>query len=205
MIPLVPFLAVPAPQGLPRLPVQALPVPLFRQSTSYACGASALQAVLYYWRVYEGQESKLYPILGTTPERGTPPEGILAGAKAFGLTARMKEGADLADLRQALAAGETVILNLQAWSEPADKVRPWKDRWDDGHYVVLVGLDDAHLYVMDPSTGAGYAYLPIPEFLDRWHDYLMVAGQRREYRNLALFIKGKTPMAAAPAPLTRME
>jgi predicted double-glycine peptidase len=202
MLPLILLLAAQAP---PRLPARALPVPLFRQSTGYSCGASALQAVLYYWRVYGGQESKLYPTLGTTPERGTPPEGLVAGAKAFGLSARMQEGTELADLRRALAAGETVILNLQAWSNASAQATPWKDRWEDGHYVVLVAMDEAHLYVMDPSTGAGYAYLPIPEFLDRWHDWTTVEGQRREYRGLAIFIKGKTPLAASPAPLTRME
>ncbi len=205
MIPMPPFLAAPAPQGPPRLPAQALPVPCFRQSTGYACGAAAMQAVLAYWQVYDGQESKLYPTLGTTPERGTPPEGLLAGAKSFGLTARLKEGVELPELRQALAAGDAVILNLQAWSEASDKGTPWKDRWDDGHYVVLVGLDETYLYVMDPSTSAGYAFLPIAEFLDRWHDYATVAGKRREYHHLAIFTHGTTPRAAGVAPLTRLE
>ena len=189
----------------PRLPPRALPVPCFRQSTGYACGAAALQAVLAYWRVYDGQESKLYPLLGTTPENGTPPERLVAGARTFGLTARMQEGTELGDLRRALAEGETVILNLQAWSEAPAKGTPWKDRWEDGHYVVLVGLDETQLYAMDPSVAAGYAHLPQSEFLDRWHDYTLAGGTRREYRHLAIFIKGKTALPALPAPLTRMD
>ncbi|HJV23258.1 MAG TPA: C39 family peptidase [Holophagaceae bacterium] len=206
MMPLAFLLALPVLQAgaAPRLPAGALPVPLFRQSTGYACGASALQAVLYYWRVYDGQESKLYPTLGTTPEWGTPPEGLVAGARAFGLEARLQEGTELKDLRAALAAGETVILNLQAWRD-APARGPWKEAWEDGHYVVLVGLDDTHLYAMDPSVGAGYAYLPIAEFLERWHDYTQAGGRRREYRHLAVFIKGKTPLPALPAPPTRMQ
>lgn len=204
MFPLI-ALVVPGPQAPPRLPAGALPVPCYRQSTGYACGATALQAVLRYWGVFDGQESKLYPLLGTTPERGTPPEGLVAGARHYGLQARQQEGTEVADLRRALAAGETVILNLQAWSDAPDRAKPWKDRWDDGHYVVLVGLDDHHVYVMDPSTSGGYAYLPLPEFLDRWHDYSVVGGRRREYRHLALFIQGRTPLAGFPAPLTRME
>ncbi len=204
MLPVIPLVAL-APQAPPHLPARALPVPCFRQSTGYACGAAALQAVLRYWGVYDGQESKLYPLVGTTPERGTPPEGLVAGARHFGLQARLQEGTELADLRRAWAAGTTVILNLQAWSEAPDRARPWKDRWDDGHYVVLVGLDDTHLYVMDPSTSSGYAYLPLPEFLDRWHDYTLEGGRRREYQHLAIFIQGRTPLAALPAPLVRLE
>ncbi|MBI3130121.1 MAG: C39 family peptidase [Acidobacteria bacterium] len=204
MLPAILLLA-PAPQAPPRLPARALPVPTFRQSTGYACGASALQAVLYYWRVYGGQESKLYPLLGTTPELGTPPEGLVAGARSFGLSAHLKEGVELAELRQALTTGQTVILNLQAWSEAPARKLPWKDRWEDGHYVVLVGMDETHLYVMDPSTGLGYAYLPIPEFLDRWHDRTQVGGRWREFRRLAIFIQGKTPLDGTPAPLTRLE
>lgn len=194
-----------APAQTPRLPAGALAVPLFRQSTGYACGAASLQAVLAYWRVYDGRETALYPILGTTEAHGTPPEGLVAGARHFGLEARLREGCELADLRAALAAGETVILNLQAWREAPSRGLAWKDVWEEGHYVVLVGLDDAHLYAMDPSVTGGYAYLPLPEFLDRWHDYTTAGGARREYRHLAVFIKGRKPRAATPAPLTRMD
>ena len=194
------FIALPvAAQTAPHLPAGSLPVPLFRQATGYSCGAAAMQAVLYYWRVYDGQESALYKVLGTTPAEGTPPEKLVAGARSFGLEARMKEGTELTDLRAALAAGETVILNLQAWREDADKARPWKDLWEDGHYIVLVAMDDIQLYAMDPSVGAGYAFLPLHEFLDRWHDYETVGGTRKEYRRLAIFIKGKTPLSSRAA------
>ena len=187
------------------LPPGALPVPTFRQSTGFACGAASLQAVLAYWGAYDGRESALYPILGTTEAEGTPPEGLVKGARHFGLEARLKEGCTLADLRSALAAGETVILNLQAWREAPSKGLPWKEVWEEGHYVVLVGMDDTHLYAMDPSVTAAYAYLPLPEFEERWHDYTKAGGTRREYRHLAIFIKGKRPLRPLPAPLKRME
>ena len=175
-------------QAPPRLPAGALPVPLVRQSTGYACGAASLQAVLAYWGAFDGRESALYPILGTTEADGTPPEGLVKGAHHFGLEARMKEGCTLEDLRAALAAGETVILNLQAWREAPSKALPWKDVWEEGHYVVLVGMDERHLYAMDPSVTAGYAFLPLTEFVDRWHDYTRAGGTRREFRHLAIFI-----------------
>jgi len=194
-----------APAPAPRLPAQALRVPLFRQATGYSCGAAALQAILCYWQVFSGQESQLYPRLATTPKDGTAPEKLLEGARSFGLEARLKEGTTLADLREALAKGTTVILNLQAWREPATPARPWKETWEEGHYVVLVGLDDHYLYAMDPSVAGAYAYLPLREFQDRWHDYEDRTGTRREYHQLAVFIRGQRPIARYPDALVRMD
>ena len=42
--------------------------------------------------------------------------------------------------------------------------------WEDGHYVVAIGYDNKNIYLMDPSTLGNYTFIPIPEFLDRWHD-----------------------------------
>jgi hypothetical protein len=46
----------------------------------------------------------------------------------------------------------------------------WKNAWDDGHFAVVIGYDSDHLYFMDPSLTGNYAFIPISEFLDRWHD-----------------------------------
>ena len=82
---------------------------------------------------------------------------------------------------------------------------PWRDDWADGHYVVLVGLDSRFLYAMDPSVSAGYAYVPIPEFVERWHDVETRGGKVRKYVHAAIFIRGTSPLRAVPAPLARME
>ena len=188
----------------PRLPPAMLPIPLFRQATGYSCGACSLQAILCYWQVYSGQESQLYDRLGTTPKDGTAPEKLVEGARSFGLSARMQEGTTLKDLREALTQGTTVILNLQAWRDvPAAK--PWKDTWEEGHYVVLAGMGRHHLYVMDPSVSGAYAYLPLQEFQDRWHDYENRTGTRHEYHHLAIFIRGAASMVRFPGPIVRME
>ena len=50
------------------------------------------------------------------------------------------------------------MVDLQAWS---DHAAPWRQTWDAGHYVVMVGYDDDRLYFADPSraTPNGYAFL----------------------------------------------
>jgi predicted double-glycine peptidase len=188
----------------PRLPADYLRVPLMPQATNYSCGAAALNALLHYWRVYDGNESSLYPLLRTTPEDGTHPDRLVAGARHHGLKAELREGLGLPDLEEALRRRETAILDIQAWQENDPTPDDWTDNWEDGHYVVLVGLDKDYLYVMDPSTHLSYGYIPRAELPGRWHDYETVAGKRREYKRMAVFISGKERLAAFPAPLERV-
>lgn len=202
MLPLVLLLALPLEAA--SLPKDALPVPLVRQATSYSCGAAALLSTLYYWQVYDGTESSLYERLGTTPQDGTEPSGLVSGAKSLGLEAELKEGLSLADLRASLKKGQTVLLDLQAWRAEGSTAS-WKDTWEDGHYVVLVGMDQTHLYVMDPSSPGAYAYLPLPEFAERWHDYEDRHGARREFVHTGILISGKKALKSVPAPLVRLE
>ncbi len=178
-------------------------VPDVRQSTSYSCGAAALQAVLAYWGKSE-REDRLMALLHTSPEQGTSPENIVRVARDLGLGAEIREGLGLADLEAALREGWTVIVDLQAWRE--DRVRPWSETWDDGHYVVLLGADAANLYFEDPSLLGARGSIPRREFLDRWHDYEgdapLDAGDRR-YVHAALFIRGDRP--SPPAAIEAIE
>lgn len=181
------------------LPANALPVPLVRQATSWSCGAAALLAVLYYWRAYDGNESSLWGPLDTTEKDGTEPDAIARVARAHGLAAELREGVGVDELRAAVAAGRTVIVDLQAWRD--DARRGWADDWDDGHYVVLVAVDGGRAWAMDPSTDAGYAYLPLDELGARWHD---VDRAGRRFSRLAIFVSGRAHLPRYPAPPTEM-
>ena len=187
-----------ARRGAPVLPPDALPVPLVRQSSGYTCGTAALQAVLYYWQVYDGNESGLTRPAGTTQAEGTPPEGIIKGAKKFGLAAYYKEMTPAAELRAALDRGEPVILDIQAWPDNPGEM-PWAERREDGHYVVLVALDREYAYFMDPSVGTGYTYIPLGELPGRWHDYENTKAGPVDNKQLAIFISGKKHLKKYPA------
>lgn len=193
----------------PSLPHNALPVPIVRQSASHTCGAATLLAVLFYWQVYDGNESGLAAITGTTPAEGTTPQGIVKGAQKYGLTARYKEMVTVEELRAALDGGETVILDIQAWpdlSVPGGGDKPgemsWAKRREDGHYLVLTALDGKYAYFMDPSVGTGYTYIPLAELPARWHDYENLKSGVWENKQLAIFILGKSPLKKYPAALT---
>jgi predicted double-glycine peptidase len=178
-------------------------VPDVRQSTGYSCGAAALQAVLAYWGTSE-REDRLIDRLHSTPEKGTSPDSILRVAREFGLAAELHEGLGLDDLQAALGRGQSVIVDLQAWRESED--RSWDETWDDGHYVVLLGMDERNLYFEDPSLLGARGFIPRAEFLERWHDYEgepPLDAADRAYRRMAIFLKGDHP--APPSPLEPLE
>jgi predicted double-glycine peptidase len=179
-------------------------VPDVRQSTGYTCGASALQAVLAYWGTEE-REDRLAARLRSTPEAGTHPLDIVRVAREFGLSADLREGLELSDLEAALAAGTTVIVDLQAWRDRADL--PWTETWDDGHYMVLLGMDGENLYFEDPSLLGSRGTIPRSEFVDRWHDYEgdpPLDPTDRKYVRMAIFLRGSRPAPAAPSPFSRV-
>jgi predicted double-glycine peptidase len=180
-----------------------LPVPLISQATPWTCGAASLMAALVYFGVFDEPESRLDAELGATPEDGVAPERIAAEARRFGLAADVKTDLTLADLADELWRGSLVIVALQAWpSEPgADAERGW----ENGHYVVVVGLDAARVYAMDPSVRTGYAYLSRDAFMRRWHDYDVVDGRRHDYERLGIVLRGPRAMPRYPAEPTPIE
>jgi predicted double-glycine peptidase len=173
------------------LPPNVIRVPVVQQRQGYSCGPAATLVILRYWLVeaYAGvEESSLYEPLQTTDARGTEPEPMTDLLMAVGLGAQYVHGdVTLADLERAVDAREPPIVDLQAWS---DHGAPWRETWDAGHYVVMVGYDRDRLFFVDPSraTPLGYAFLLRDELEERWHD---LAGDRDEPRHrMAIFARG---------------
>lgn len=187
-----------------RLPSGRLAVPIVRQATPYSCGAAAVLAVLQYWGAYDGGEGGLYAELGTTPDDGTDPRSMAKVLGERGLEASWREGMTEADLEGHLARGETVIIDIQAWAEDDKTPDDYSDNWEDGHYVVLVGMDDTYLYVMDPSLSAGYGYFARSELKARWRDYEDRGGVVWRNQGLGIVARGKARPAGFPAPLQRV-
>lgn len=160
--PVMPRRAIPRRSDVPSL----LPVPLVRQATDYTCGVSALQAVLQYYGV-SYREDVLARTLKADPQKGTDCKEIRRFAESLGFTIEERTGMSLDDLRGLLDRRLPVIVLLQAWPDhPVD----YASDWEDGHYAVAVGYDEANLYFMDPSTLGNYTYIPNARFVVRWHD-----------------------------------
>ena len=111
-------------------------------------------------------------------------------AREFGLQAELRESLKLEDLESALQESTTVIVDLQAWREKQDL--SWNETWDDGHYMVLLGINEKNLYFEDPSLLGTRGFIPRREFLDRWYDYEgspPLTEKSRKYIRTAIFIE----------------
>ena len=171
-------------------------VPDVRQSTTYSCGAAALQAVLSYYGI-DKRERALMEMLKTTEENGTSPENIVRVAKELGLQADPRENVTYESLIKAYREGVPVICAIQAWTDAPPEKRSWAADWEDGHYVIIIGGDEQFVYVEDPSLLGTRGIIPKQEFLDRWHDYTGAAPfdpSDRPYVHLGIFVTGKSPV-----------
>lgn len=183
--------------------VRFLPIPIVRQATHYSCGAASLLSVLQYWNKYDEPETELYGPLKTTEKNGTDYANMIAFAQKQGLSAYAEEYVTFEKIEMALRRNETVIVDYQAW--PDKPVSNWKETWEEGHYSVVVAMDPDSIYLMDPSIGGGYGYIPRGEFLDRWHDYEVREGKEVRNHQLALFIRGTEPLVSFPGKNTRIK
>jgi len=179
--------AVQAGSGGAVLTGQALPpglirVPLARQAQNYTCGVAALQSILGYHRE-DIRQDVLAKKLKADPQEGTHYRQIEKYARKDGYTVADYQEMTLADLEGLLDAGNPVICLIQAWAKSGTN---YATDWKDGHYVVAVGYDSANVYFMDPSTLGDFTYIPVDQFLARWHDKDTTSGKKLVHFGICL-------------------
>jgi predicted double-glycine peptidase len=177
-----------------------LVVPDVVQSNSWSCGVAVVQAVLQAHGI-SGYQDDYARELGTTRESGTHPSRIVALLRKHGLGVELREGMNTDDLRRAVDRGDLVILDFQAWRE--DARGSYETDWEDGHYAILIGYEGDRLLVEDPSILGAVGWLAEKELLDRWRDYELERGRRREYVRAGIVVRG--PVPGAPSARRRFE
>jgi hypothetical protein len=164
-----------------------------RQSTEYSCGASALQAVLSYWGK-DLDEEELMKLLHTTPETGTYPEDIEQVARSLGFDAEVKENLTLDELEQATAKGNPVIVLGQAWRSRKESDIAVTEDWANGHYIVVLAVDQDYVYFEDPYVRMGKGFMPRRTFEDYWHTAMGGDLEKApKLIRLGIFIRGEKP------------
>ena len=111
-------------------------------------------------------DTELAKECGTDPSLGTSNEQFIETARRFGLTCTVICPATFDDIARALADGKPVVVD---WFTPGRKDAPEGDM-PDGHYSIVVGLDDTHIYMQDPETG-GPRTIPRAQFYRVWFDF----------------------------------
>ncbi len=164
-----------------------------RQSTEYSCGAAALQAVLSYWGK-DLDERDLIQLLRTSPETGTYVGDIVRVARMLGFAAEMHEHVTLSELHSVLKNGISVIVCGQAWRSREDSDRAVQEDWENGHYVVVLGMDEKYVYYQDPFIKRGKGFVTHRKFDESWHSVRgETATDTRKQVHLGVFISGATP------------
>ena len=126
------------------------------------------------------------------------PEPIAALLRRSGLDAEYRHGdVTVVDLERAVDGRQPPMVDLQAWT---DHATPYRETWDAGHYVLMVGYDAERLFFADPSTMSphGYVFLPRAELDERWHDLTGIRDDRVE--RMAIFARGAAPPVLDSVP-----
>jgi len=164
-----------------------------RQSTEYSCGASALQAVLSYWG-RQGDEPELIELMHTNSEVGTYPEDIVRGARALGFDAEMKDHLTLDEVQRFTAGGDPMIALSQVWRSHKEGASSVADEWDNGHYIVVLGVDDDYVYFQDPYVRMSKAFVPRKSFEDHWHQVMGgISSGNPKLIHVGVLVRGTRP------------
>jgi uncharacterized protein len=144
-----------------------IPVPSVRQSKNYTCGPSALKSVLSFFG-HEVTEKELADDMNTNEKDGTANDNIVRVAKERGLKADLHKNMSFNKLKSVVNKKQPVIIAYQAW--PEKETEGWEEGWNNGHYSVVVAVDNKDVYLEDPSVKDSKTRIPHEEFVKRWHD-----------------------------------
>ncbi len=128
------------------------------------CGPASLKIVLGYYGIGKS-EQELSELVGKD-DQGTTDRGLARAAESLGLRADIKNESSFEEIEGWLSKGVPVIVN---WF-----TRGRSDYLDsevaDGHYSVVVGLDEQNIYLQDPEIGK-LRTIARDDFMRVWFDF----------------------------------
>jgi ABC-type bacteriocin/lantibiotic exporter with double-glycine peptidase domain len=129
------------------------------------CGPASLKIVMDYYGV-EKDEDEIAERCGRDPEMGTDDMAIKKAAESYGFKVEIQNEASFEDIQKWLDKKVPVIVNwfTKGRSDYDDS------EVSDGHYSVVMGLDDENIYLQDPDVGE-MRKLDRDDFLRVWFDF----------------------------------
>ena len=143
-----------------------LPVKRFQETLNAGyCGPASLKMVLDYWGINKSEE-EVAVACNRDPELGTDDASLKKAAESYGLQVKIENNASFDSIQHWLDRRVPVIVNwfTRGRSDYGDEEVP------DGHYSVVVGLDDTYIYLQDPEIG-GLRKLERDDFMRVWFDF----------------------------------
>ncbi|MCE9517384.1 C39 family peptidase [Candidatus Nomurabacteria bacterium] len=137
------------------------------QETLHAdmCGPASLKIILSYYGI-EKTESELAKLTNLIPGLGIDDVSIVKTAEELGFKTEIKNESSLKDIATWLEKGVPVIVDwfTRGRSDYSDS------EVADGHYSVVCGLDDTHIYLQDPEIGS-IRKIEHNDFMKVWFDF----------------------------------
>ncbi|MEI6494736.1 MAG: cysteine peptidase family C39 domain-containing protein [bacterium] len=130
------------------------------------CGPAALKIVLGYYGTDETEES-LAKLTSWERDLGASAENIGRAAESLGYKVEIKNNSTFSDIESWLERGVPVIVD---WFTRGRDDYVSDINVPDGHYSVVCGLDDTHIYLQDPEIG-GIRKLKRDSFERAWFDF----------------------------------
>lgn len=128
----------------------------YRRKIKFHCGPAALKAYMSFFDV-DASEEELAQLAGATTEKGASAKGLIRAAKKKGFNAFAKEYSTINDLRYHVNVKRIPVMVDWFWE-------------DDGHYGVVIGVDQKTITFRDPSFWK-IRRMPLEKFLAVWFDY----------------------------------
>lgn len=143
-----------------------LPVKSFQETLHGGyCGPASLKMVLDYYGVSRTEE-ELAKLCGITVDLGTNDQSLKRVAEKFGFEVKIKNFSSFEDIKEWLNKKVPVIVD---WFT---RGRADYDESEvaDGHYSVVVGLDEEFIYLQDPEIGK-LRKIKREDFMRVWFDF----------------------------------
>ncbi len=146
--------------------VKLLPVKPFQETLHGGyCRPASLKMVLAHYGVHKS-EKEIAERCGRNSKLGTSDILIKRAAQSYGFNVEIKNKASFADIQKWLNKEVPVIVN---WFTRGRKDYD-NSEVPDGHYSVVVGLDNKNIYLQDPEIGA-MRTIKKDDFLRVWFDF----------------------------------
>ncbi len=129
------------------------------------CGPASLKMVLAYYGI-EKTEKELAELCGAEAELGTNDASLQKAAESLGMKVEIQNNASFDDIQLWLSKKVPVIVN---WFSRGRSDYP-DSAVADGHYSVVVGLDDQNIYLQDPEIGL-IRTIKRSDFVKVWFDF----------------------------------
>lgn len=133
----------------------------YQQATQWTCSAACLKAVLGHYG-HEVPEELAVQAVGARPNRGAECNEIMWAAHKFGFDAFEFSFESLEQAKWLLDQDIPIIADIQSFNHPGK-----------GHYVVITGIDDQGVHLMDPNTPGNQRTISHEEMEERWWDRAM--------------------------------